>query len=190
MRSLAGRVSKDRGEGITYPPIRNYLAGFVTYAALVSGRATRGESKKGEQQMAIPSAATVADRWANSAGAAQQRYSDGVQATTKDPTQLAIAQQGKLLSNFGQAVSSGRWARNLAKTGKAGWQAAAVAKAGNYGTGIAASKTKFETAMGPVLAQEASLQSQISSMPSATIADSIARMAAWANGMHNWKLSR
>jgi len=140
--------------------------------------------------MAIPSAAEVAQRWASSAGMAQQRFTDGVQSTSKDPTALAIQQQNKLAANFAQSVQSGRWARNLGKVGKQGWQAATVAKAGNYGTGIAASQTKYEQAIGPVLQVEASLQSQIAGMPNATLADSIARMAAWATGLHNWKLSR
>ena len=140
--------------------------------------------------MAIPSAADVAQRWTAGISASGQRYTDGVQGTTKDPTALAIAQQGKLQNNFNQAVSSGRWARNLGRVGKSGWQSATVAKASNWQTGATAAATKFEQAMGPVLQIEASLQSQINGMPSATLADSIARMAAWATGLHNWKLSR
>jgi prophage DNA circulation protein len=140
--------------------------------------------------MAIPDAATVAQRWVNAAGAAQQRFTEGVQATTKDPTALAIAQVQKLQANFIQAVTSGRWQRNLAKAGKAGWQAATVAKAGNYGTGIAASQDKFAAAMAPVLAIEAQLQAAINAMPNATLADSIARSAAWQTGLYNWKRSR
>lgn len=140
--------------------------------------------------MAIPSAAEVAQRWSAGISASGQRYVDGVQSTAKDPTALAIQQQGKLSANFNQAVSSGRWARNLGRVGKAGWQQATVAKASNWQTGASASTAKFETAMGPVLQIEASLQSQIASMPKATLADSIARMAAWATGLHNWKLSR
>ena len=140
--------------------------------------------------MAIPSAAEVAQRWQAGISSSGTRYTDGVQSTTKDPTALAIQNQGKLQNNFNQAVSSGRWARNLGRVGKVGWQTATVAKAQNWQTGAQASVGKFETAMGPVLQIEASLQSQIASMPSATLADSIARMAAWATGLHNWKLSR
>lgn len=140
--------------------------------------------------MAIPSAAEVAQRWVSSAAGAQQRFTDGVQSTQKDPTALAIQQQTKLSTNFAQAVSSGRWARNLGRVGKAGWQQATVAKAANYSTGIQASQGKYEAAIGPVLQIEQSLQSQIASMPKTTLQDSINRMAAWATGLHNWKLSR
>lgn len=134
--------------------------------------------------------ATAVERWAQAAGQGQQRYTEGIQSTTKDPTALAIAQSGKLVSNFQQSVSSGRWARNLAKSGKAGWQAAALAKAGNYGTGIAAGRGKFEAAMGvwlPIINQAAA---QVQSMPKATIEDSAARSRAFMVALHNAKQSR
>jgi hypothetical protein len=138
----------------------------------------------------IPDAATVAQRWANSAGAAQTRYTEGVQSTNLDPTALAVAQQTKLLQNFQQAIQNGRWSRSLQRVGKAGWQAATVAKAANYSTGINASQQKYAEAIAPVLQVEAQLQSQIASMPKATLQDSINRMAAWATGLHNWAQSR
>ena len=139
---------------------------------------------------AIPDAGTVAQRWVNAAGCAQQRFVEGVGQTTKDPVQLAIAQVGKLTQNFNQAVSSGRWQRNLARVGKAGWQTATIAKASNYSTGIAASQEKYAAAIGPVLAFEAQLQGTIAGMPKTTLQDSINRMAAWATGLHNWAQSR
>src|SRR5437867_2023903 len=132
---------------------------------------------------AIPDANTVADRWANAAGTAQARFTEGVQATTVDPTALAVAQQTKMQNNVVQAISSGKWARGLQRVGKAGWQAATLAKANNYATGIQASKQKYMEAIGPVLAVEASLQSQIKSMPSTTIQDRLARANAWAMGL-------
>lgn len=140
--------------------------------------------------MAIPDAGTVGQRWQQSAASAQQRFTEGVQATTVDPTQLAVAAQAKLLQGFQQAVTSGRWASALQKVGKGGWQAATLAKANNYSTGINASVDKFVAAIGPVLAFEASLQAQIKSMPNNTIQDSIARSAAWQMGLHNWKMNR
>lgn len=138
----------------------------------------------------IVDAATATERWRSSASMAQGRYTEGVQSTTKDPTQLAVAQQGKLITNFNAAVQSGRWARGLQRKGKAGWQSDTLAKANNYSTGINASADKYQAAIGPVLAAEASLQSQIQAMPNATIQDSIARMTAWATGLHQWAQSR
>lgn len=138
----------------------------------------------------IADAATATERWRASASVAQGRYTEGVQNTTKDPTQLAVAAQGKLVQNFNAAVQSGRWARGLQRAGKATWQAATLAKANNYGTGINASAEKYQAAIGPVLAAEAALQSRIATMPNNTIQDSIARMAAWAQGLHDWAAAR
>ena len=138
----------------------------------------------------IVDAATATSRWVSSAGAAQQRFAEGVQATQKDPTSLAIAAQPKLVANFNAAIQAGRYQRGLAAVGQAGWKAATVAKAANYSTGISASQDKYMAAIGPVLQIEGQLQQQIAAMPNNTLQDSINRMAAWATGLHNWKLSR
>jgi hypothetical protein len=134
--------------------------------------------------------ATAVERWKAGASVGQQRYTEGIQSTTKDPVALAIAQQSKLVANFSQSVSSGRWARNLAKTGKVGWQAASLAKASNWGTGIAAGADKYQTAMGvwlPIINQAAA---QVQSMPKATIGDSAARATAFMTALHTAKQSR
>jgi hypothetical protein len=142
------------------------------------------------QVLYVVDANTAAQRWVQGAAQGQQRFVEGVQNTTKDPMALAAAQQNKLLANFTQAVTSGRYARGLARVGKAGWQAATVAKAANYSVGIAAGAAKYEQSIGPVLAQISSLQGQIAGMPSATFQDSINRMIAFSTGLHNWAQSR
>lgn len=138
----------------------------------------------------IVDAQTAAERWVGSAGMAQQRYTEGIQATNVDPTARAVAQQAKLVQNFTASVSNGRWARALQRVGAAGWKAAAVAKAGNFATGINASRQKYLDAIGPVLQVEAQLQQQIDSMPNVTIQDAINRSAAWQMGLHQWAQSR
>lgn len=138
----------------------------------------------------IVDASTAADRWAGSAGTAQQRYVEGIQNTQADPAARAIAAEAKLLSGFQQSVTSGRWRRRLSAVGKSGWQQAAIQKAPNFATGFNASKDKYMQAIGPVLAIESQLQAQIQSMPNASFQDSINRMTAWATGLHNWAQNR
>jgi len=138
--------------------------------------------------MAMPSAQTVADRWANAAGAAQQRFTEGVQTTSKDPTALAAAQQGALLANFNSAVSSGLWARRLQAVGKAGWQSKTLAKAANYSTGIAAAKGDYLNAIGPVLN---AIDSIVASLPPrGSLSENLNRANQLATGLYNWKRSR
>lgn len=134
--------------------------------------------------------ATTVSRWQQSAGTAQTRFTEGVQATTKDPTQLAIAAQAKLLAGFNDAVQSGRWQRNLAAVGQGGWKSATLAKANNYSTGIAAGTQKYQQAMQTWLPIIESAASQVQSMPNNSFADSLARMNAMATALHNAKLSR
>jgi hypothetical protein len=131
--------------------------------------------------------ATTVANWINAAGAAQQKFVEGVQRTDVDPTQRAIAAQGALVNNFVQAVQSGRWSRNLAAVGKAGWQAATVAKAGNYGTGIAAGRTAFETAMSTWLPIIDSAAAAARAMPSGTLQLNLARANAFATALYNRK---
>ena len=138
----------------------------------------------------VVDAATATQRYVAGAAQGQQRFVEGVQNTSKDPTALAIAQQQKMLTNVTQAITSGKYARGLSRVGKAGWQAATVAKAANYSVGIQAGASKYEAAIGPVLSQISTLQGQLASMPRSTFQDSINRMVAFSTGLHNWAQSR
>ena len=134
--------------------------------------------------------ATAGQRWVTGAQAGTQKYVDGVQATQKDPTARAIAAQASLLANFSQSVTSGRWQRNLAAVGAAGWKAAVAAKAANYGTGVSASEQKYVAAVGPLFQFMSAEQAKIAGMPSGSLAASIARATTWMTDLHNYKLSR
>jgi hypothetical protein len=131
--------------------------------------------------------ASVVQKWTGSAGTAQAAYVTGVETTTKDPVAAAVRAQPQLVQNFTQAVTSGRWARNLTAVGKSGWQAASVAKAGNYSTGIQAGAPKYEAAMTtwlPIINQAAATVNQ---MPSGSLANNLARSNAFATALYNRK---
>lgn len=127
----------------------------------------------------VVDAATAQQRWQSAAGAAQTKYVDGVQSTSKDPTALAAAQAQKMLNGVTQAVSSGYWQRRLADVGKSGWQSATVAKAANYGTGIQASGTKYQQGYTAFWNYATPYLNQVLGMPKTSLADSIARATAW-----------
>ncbi len=133
--------------------------------------------------------ATTVARWRDSAGQGQTRFTEGVQATQVDVVGRAIAAQPKLLTNFNQAVSSGRWANKLGAVGNQGWKTATLAKASNYATGIAAGEQKFQQAMQVWLPIIQSAAASVQGMPRASFADSIARMTAFATALHNAKLA-
>lgn len=132
---------------------------------------------------AIPDAQTVAAKWAARTQAAAQDYTTGVQNTASDPTALAIAAGQRYIQRVTDAFNSGKWANGLRRVGKAGWQAATVAKASNFSTGVAAAEAKVAATFGPLLAYETTLQARIDAMPNITLADRIARATAWIQGM-------
>jgi hypothetical protein len=134
--------------------------------------------------------ATTVQRWVASAGTAQQRYSEGVQATNVDVVGRAVAAQAKLLTNVTQAISSGRWARRLSDVGTAGWKAQTLAKASNYSTGIAAGEQKYQQAMQTWLPIITSAAASVQSMPNTSFQDSLNRMTAFSTALHNAKLAR
>lgn len=137
--------------------------------------------------MALPTAQEVAAKWKQRTAGASQDYADGVARTDKDPTQLAIAAGPRLLANFTQAFQSGKWANNLRRVGKQGWQAAVASKGvTNFANGVNNAESKVAEAFGPLLAFEASLQNNIASMPNVTDTDRENRMLAWVRGMRQY----
>lgn len=134
--------------------------------------------------------ATTVQRWRESSAQGQARYAEGIQATQVDVVGRAIAAQPKLLTNFQQAVTSGRWARGLSDRGTAGWKAAALAKAGNYATGIAAGADDYQRAMQTWLPIIQSAAASVQAMPNGSFQDSLNRMTAFATQLHNAKLAQ
>lgn len=138
--------------------------------------------------MAIADATTVAAKWAARAGSAGPDYQRGVEQTDKDPTALAIQNQGRLLANFTRSVSDGTWAARLREVGKAGWQQAVRDKGvTNYQTGVSQAEGKVAAAFAPLLAFEANLQRTVQAMPSDTDAAREARAIAWMRGMRTYR---
>lgn len=138
--------------------------------------------------MPIPDAATVAERWATNGAAASQRWLDGANATTVDPTALAVAAGPKYLANVQAAYQQNRWQRGLQRSGKSGWLNGINGKgAGNFSNGISESKDKFAARIAPVLLFEASLQTRVKAMPNNTPQDAVNRAVAWITGMQQYK---
>lgn len=94
------------------------------------------------------SAQQIADKYASKAGAAGGDYKNGIQNTNVNPMQLAVAQQGVMVSKWNEAISSGRWANRMNSVGVDQWKNAAMTKgAQNYQTGIQAGKQKYLNAI-------------------------------------------
>lgn len=131
--------------------------------------------------------AQAAAKWEANATAAEQTWSQNLQATTKDIVGNAVAKASVAKLNYSAAIDSGRWAAALQRVGNQGIKAAAAAKSGNYATGIHDSQGKMQTVMGKLLPYIAQGLPAIEAMPSGTRAAAKARAAAWIDYMMDGK---
>src|SRR6266496_2904987 len=134
-----------------------------------------GSSALGAVATMVSDPSTWGDKWSTGISGKQQKFVDGVQGTTVDPTALAIAAEGAMLANVTQAVTSGRWRQALQRAGKAKWQGNTIAKAA------------YETAMqtwGPIIVQTAA---SARAMPGGSLANNLARANYLATTLYNRK---
>lgn len=90
----------------------------------------------------MKTAQQAAANWTASQGRASAAYAAGVQGYSGDWAGATVAQQGTLLTNVTQAITSGRWAQGVQQTGTAGWKSATQAKEPNYAQGFSAGAAK------------------------------------------------
>lgn len=123
-------------------------------------------------------AGTAGQRYKDSATTAQQRYTAGITATTKDVGQLAAAQAQKMLNGVTAAVTSGFWARRVVEGG-ATWKQNSLDKANNYGTGINAGASKYQAGYQNFWNYMGPYWQQLQNMPKNNLGDSVARATFW-----------
>lgn len=126
-------------------------------------------------------------RWQAGAAAGQAAFSEGVQNTTVDVVGRAIAAQGAMLAGVQEAVTSGRWARELQRVGTSGWKEKTIAKAANYGVGVQAGAQNYSTAMQTWLPRITSAANAAKAMPGTTLQQRLARSTYFATTLYNAK---
>ena len=100
----------------------------------------------------MKTAAQTFQKWQTNAGAAAPAYEAGIQGTTVDVMGRAIAQAPAAVRNYSQNLTSGAWAAAInASGGTANWKSQAVAKSGNYSTGIQAGSAKAQAAFNKLI---------------------------------------
>lgn len=132
----------------------------------------------------MKTAAQAAAKWDASTALGQQTWVTNLQSTTKPIVAAAVGQAAVAVSNYGRALQPGGvWQRRLEAVGDAGIKAAAVAKQGNYSTGVTQAQPKFLAAIQKIISYEAAGLPAIYSMPKGTTAAGIARASAWITYM-------
>src|SRR6266496_3801296 len=146
-----------------------------------------GSSALGAVATMVSDPSTWGDKWSTGIQGKQQKFVDGVQGTTVDPTALAIAAEGAMLTNITQAITSGRWRQALQRAGKAKWQGNTIAKAANWTGAATTGKAAYETAMqtwGPIIVQTAAAAR---AMPGGSLPNNLARANYLATTLYNRK---
>ena len=127
------------------------------------------------------------DNFKNSSATASADWAAGANAFQGDPTALAAQNVQALLSNFTQAVTSGRWAQGLQRSGRQGWITGINNNQQKYAMGIQNAGPKYQAAMSTWLPIIDNVAAQVKAMPSGSLAASQARAAAFMAGLYNAK---
>lgn len=125
--------------------------------------------------------------WTNSGGQAGTAYVAGIRASTAPITSAAIANQGAMVSNFNQAVTSGRWANNLNAVGDQNIKQAAIDKVANYTNGFQQGATKFSSSMSVWLPRIDAAAAMARALPATVGGPNNNRSAAFATALWNQK---
>jgi len=134
------------------------------------------------------SPAEIAEKHARRTKGAVQDMIKGVDNVTVAPGQLAGKKEAKLIQNWNESVTSGRWKRGVEKVSLEEWKASMKDKgAQRVAAGIDAARGKVEAFYAELLPFQADLSAKVAGMPDLTIEDSIQRASTWIRGMGNFR---
>lgn len=105
----------------------------------------------------MKTAAQANANWKTRTSGATQTWQDGVNGYTGDWAGATVAQQGALLNNVTTAITNCSWAAGVQRVGTGGWKSRTVAKAANFGVGVAAAGDRQLAAMQKILSAEATI---------------------------------
>lgn len=106
-------------------------------------------------------------------------YQDGVNSVSVAPSQKAIAQKQKMVTNWNNAINSGKWEQKLGAVSLSDWKSATTGQgAVNYTASAQKGANKWGQWANTAFPIIQSIQDEIEAMPSTTMQDNIQRMIA------------
>ena len=140
----------------------------------------------GIRQMARLTASEYAEKWGRRLKGSTQDVRDGIQRVSEAPGIKAAAAQDRMLNAVTESITSGKWARNTAAVSLQDWKSAALDKGVNrIAAGVDAAMPSQTAMAEKLLADVDAVVSEVDRMPNATLDDRLARMVAYARGMHD-----
>lgn len=119
----------------------------------------------------------AAAKWKAGVQGSSEKFKAGVARPKRDPIQAALAHEDKMLANFQESVTSGRWRDNLSAVSMSQWQQAMIARGLPAMLNNLAEKAKaqeeFGRRWGPYLDQ---IKDELANMPTNTVADKMAKI--------------
>lgn len=141
--------------------------------------------------MARLNAREIAEKQVRNSQNAATDYVSGVKKVTESPMQKAKQKQDKLVQNFNQSVSSGKWAEGLDAVSLEDWRKMTETKGGQrYASGVKEAMPKTQAFLEEFLPFVEQVQQEVNAMPDMTLEDNINRMAANARALSRFKRTR
>jgi hypothetical protein len=128
----------------------------------------------------------ISEKWNRRMKGAVSDIQAGVDAVTENPAEKAIQKQDKMLQNLTKAVNDGRWAAGLNNVSLSDWKSKTKEKVGQRLAsgvdGAMGKRQKFDAYMVNTMNQ---ILPTIQNMPDMTFEDSVNRVRAVMEHMHN-----
>jgi hypothetical protein len=128
----------------------------------------------------------ISEKWNRRMKGAVSDIQAGVDAVTENPAEKAIQKQDKMLQNLTKAVNDGRWAAGLNNVTLNDWKTKTKEKVGQRLAsgvdGAMGKRQKFDAYMVNTMNQ---ILPTIQNMPDMTFEDSVNRVRAVMEHMHN-----
>ena len=128
----------------------------------------------------------AAQKWNTNLVASTDEIILGVNKVTTAPSELAIAQQDKMVDNWLESVNSGKWAENLRRVDLAEWKRLMIdVGVRRIRDGAAKAQPKLQRYYDRAFPLMQALEDEVSGMPKRDFQDSIARMIRFSEGMRD-----
>lgn len=130
----------------------------------------------------MKNAQTAGQNWVAAGPRAQAAWVSGIQGTTKDQAQLAVAAIPRMVAGFNDAANSGRIAAGLTRRGTPYWKSQSEAKAAAFGLGISNGGNNYLSAANKFMP---AIQQIVDSLPPrGDIMQNLQRVQGLALGLH------
>ena len=128
----------------------------------------------------------TSSKWQSAMKSSVSRIQSGIDAVQESPMEKAVQAKDKMLAGVTAAVNDGRWEKGLQSVTLSDWKTKTKAKvASGLATGVDAAmpkRQKFDTWLHSTLN---AVLPTVAAMPKMSMSDSLARVAAVMEHMHN-----